>query len=102
MGDIDLDMIKKECDKAGKGYVPREQIELLQKAIINSKACQELGICMEPQKGSKRKSLEEEQKRRRKSNKQRIAEIGVRLIESSQYPMIWEALFEVSKVTQLR
>ena len=48
MGDIDLDMIKKECDKAGKGYVPREQIELLQKAIIKYKARQKLGISVEP------------------------------------------------------
>ena len=60
LGYLDLDAIEKECDKAGKGYVPREQIELLQKAIINSKARQELGIRVEPQKGSKRKSLEEE------------------------------------------
>ena len=55
---------------------------------------------MEPHKGSKRKSPEEEQKRGRKLNKQRIAEIGVRSIESGQYPMIQEAFSEVSKVTQ--
>ena len=88
LGDLDLDAIEKECDKAGKGYVPKEQIELLQKAIIISKAIQELWICVELQKGSKRKSPEEEQKRGRKLNKQRIAEIGVRLIKSGQYPMI--------------
>ena len=44
LGDLDLNAIEKECNKEGKGYVPREQIELLQKAIINSKACRELGI----------------------------------------------------------
>ena len=55
---------------------------------------------MEPQKRSKRKSLEEEQKRGRKLKKQRIAEIGVRLIESGQYPTIQEAFSELSKVTQ--
>ena len=60
LGDLDLDAIEKESDKAGKGYVPKEQIELLQKDILNSKACQEMGICMEPQKGSKRKSWKEE------------------------------------------
>ena len=38
LGDLDLDVIEKECDKACKGYVPREQIELLKKAIFNSKA----------------------------------------------------------------
>ena len=29
LGDLDLDAIEKECEKEGKGYVPREQIELL-------------------------------------------------------------------------
>ena len=69
LGDLALDALEKECEKVGKGYVPREQIKLLQKAIIDSKARRELGICVEPQKGSKRKSPEEEQKRERKSNK---------------------------------
>ena len=82
LGDLDLDAIDKECEKAVKGYVPREHIELLQKAIINSKVWQELGIRMEPHKGIKRKSAKEEQKRGRKSNKQKIAKIEVRLIES--------------------
>ena len=100
LGDLYLDTIEKECEKEGKGYVPREHIKLLQKAIIKSKVRQELGISMEPQKGSKRKSPEEEQKRGRKSNKQRFAEIGVRLIESGQYPTIREALSEVSKFIQ--
>ena len=38
LGDLDLDAIEKECDKAGNGYVPREQIELLSRDIIKSKA----------------------------------------------------------------
>ena len=29
LGDLDLDAIEKEYNKAGKGYVPREHIELL-------------------------------------------------------------------------
>ena len=72
----------------------------MQNAIISFKVHNELGISVEPQKGSKRKSLKEEQKRGRKTNKQRIAEIGVRLIESGQYPMIRVAFSEVSKVIQ--
>ena len=47
-GDLDMDAIEKECEKEGKGRVPQEQIELLQKAIINSKVHQELGIGVEP------------------------------------------------------
>ena len=56
LGDLDLDAIKKECEKAGKCYVSQEKVELLQKSIIRSKASQDLGISAEPLKGSKRKS----------------------------------------------
>ena len=55
---------------------------------------------METQKGSKRKSSEEDQKRGQKTIKQRIEEIGVKLIESGQYPTIKAAFSEVIKVTQ--
>ena len=75
--DLDLDALEEECRNVGKGYVSREHIELLQQAIIRSKAHKDLGISVEAQKGSKRKSPEEDQKRGRKMNKQRIAEIGV-------------------------
>ena len=53
MGKLDLHVIEKECEKEGKGYVPREQVELLQKSIVISKAHQDLGISTEPPKGSK-------------------------------------------------
>ena len=72
LGEMDLDEIEKECDKKGRGYVSRRQLELLQEAIINTKARQQLGIIMDPQKGSKRKLLEEDMKRGRKTNKKRI------------------------------
>ena len=62
LGELDLDALEKECEKAGKGYVSREQVELLQKAIIQSKAHKDLGINAEPQKGSKSKYLEEDLK----------------------------------------
>ena len=42
-------------------------------------------------KGNKGKQLEEGEKRGRKTNKQRIVEIGTRLIESGNYSMIKEA-----------
>jgi len=100
LGELDLDELEKECDKKGKGYVSRRQLELLQEAIVRSKASHQLGIASDPQKGSKRKPPEEELKRGRKSNKQRIAEIGVKLIESGQYPTIKAAFSEVSKVIQ--
>ena len=33
LGELDLDVIKAECGKKGKGYVPKWEIELLQEAI---------------------------------------------------------------------
>ena len=39
-------------------------------------------------------------RRGRNMNKQRITEIGVKLIESSQYPMIAATFFEVNRVNQ--
>ena len=99
LSDLDLDTLEEECRKAGSGYVPREQIKLLQQAIIRSKAHKDLGISVEGQKGSKRKTPEEDQKRGRKPNKQRIAEIGVKLIELGQYPTIKATFSEVSKVS---
>ena len=100
LGELDLDALKKESEKAGQVYVSREQVELLQKAIIRSKTHQDFGISVEPQKWSNRKSPKEDLKQGQKTNKQRIAAIGVKLIESGQYPTIRAAFFEVSKVTQ--
>ena len=100
LGELDLDALEAECRKDGLGYVPREQIELLQQAILRSKAHKDVGLRSEGLKGSKRKNLEEYQKWGRKSNKQRIAEIGVMLIESGQYPTIKAAFSEASKVSQ--
>ena len=59
LGDLDLDSLEAKCKKAHLSYVPREHIKLLQQAIIQSKVHKDLGISMEGQKGSKRKTLEE-------------------------------------------
>ena len=84
LGELDLDSIEAECGKKGKGYVPRRKIELLQEAIIKARAHLNLGIDPDPQKGYKRKSPEEEHHTGRKTNKKRIAKVGVKLIESGQ------------------
>ena len=68
--------------------------------ILCSKAHKDLGLRLEGPKGSKSKTLEEVQKQGRKSNKQRIAEMGVMLIESGQYPTIKAAFSEESRVSQ--
>ena len=68
--------------------------------MIKAGAHPNLGIDPDPQTGYKWKSPEEEQHRGRKSNKQHIVEVGVKLIESSQYPTIKATFSEVSKVIQ--
>ena len=78
--ELDLDEIKKEYEK-GRVYVLRRQMELLQEVSIKTKAHQQLGIVMDPPKGNKRKSPREYLKKGRKMNKQRIVEVGVKLIE---------------------
>ena len=81
LGELDLDAIEAECQKKGKGHVPRRQIKLLQEVIIKARANPILGIDPDPQTGHKWKPPQEEQRRGRKSNKQCIVEIGVKLIE---------------------
>ena len=88
LGELDLYAIEEECKKKGQGYVSRHQFELLQESIIQTCAVESLGIDPDTQKSSKQKSLDEELRRGRKTNKQRIAVVGVRLIESGQYPTI--------------
>ena len=69
LGEIELDVLEKECEKEGKGYVSHEQLQLLQEANIRSKSHQALGIIVEPQKGSKWKYPEEDMKRGRNTSK---------------------------------
>ena len=63
-------------------------------------ALDSLGIDPDAQKGSKRKCPEEELRRGRKTNKQHIAVVGVRLIEYGQYPTIKVTLSEAKKSCQ--
>ena len=100
LGELDLDALEAEYRKDGSGYVRREQIELLHKQFCGLKVHKDLGLRSEGTKASKRKTLEEDQKWGRKSNKQRIAKIGVMLIESGQYPTIKATFAEVSRVSQ--
>ena len=100
MGELHLDAIEEECRKKGQGHVSRRQLELLKEAIIRMGAVESLGIEPDAQKGSKRKSPEEELQHERKMNRRCIAAVGVRLIESSQYPIIKAAFYEAKKVFQ--
>ena len=92
IGDLDLDDIKQACADAEKGYVPQEQVVLLKEEIIKAKEISNLGINPDSHKGYKRKHEEILRKPRRKSNRQRIAETHLKLVESSHYPTIRVAL----------
>ena len=63
LGELDLDALEAECRKDGSGYVPREQIEILHKRFCGLKVHKDKGLISEGTKGSKRKTLEEDQKR---------------------------------------
>ena len=72
----------------------------MQEEIIRTGSHESLGIDLDAQKGSKRKSPEEELRRGRKMVKQSIVAVGVRLIESEHYPTIMAAFSEVKKGSQ--
>lgn len=55
LGDLDLDNIEKTCDNLNEGYIPFEQIALLQEAIIKTKGMHGLGVAPEPMKGGEGK-----------------------------------------------
>ena len=92
VGDLDMEGIKKACADVGKGYVPQEQVILLKESILQVRASNQLRISSRSHKETKRKFEGPTKKVGRKSNKQRIAKAGRRLVESRQYPMIKAAL----------
>ena len=100
LGELDLDAIEEECRNKGQAYVSCRQLELLQEAVIQTGVVECLGIDPDAQKGSNRKSPEEELHRGRKTNKQQIAVVGVRLTEFGQYPTIQAVFYEAKKVCQ--
>ena len=75
-------------------------MELLQEAIIKTRAHQQIEIAVDPHKGNKRKHPEEDLRRSRNMNKQRIIEITINIVESGQYTMLIEAFSEVDQVNQ--
>lgn len=80
LGNLDLDGIQRACDNLTNGYIPFEQIALLQEAIIKTKAVRGLGVVSEPMKGGERK------KRGHRPNAKRIRDVEGKLVVSRQYP----------------
>ena len=100
IGDLDLDAIEKAMVDKDKGYVPADQVRLLEEAILMSNPSHPMGIEIGTGRENKRKQPESGEKRGRKSNRKRIAEVGSRLIESGQYPTIKAALTSIRKSAQ--
>lgn len=100
IGDLDLDAIELAMADKNKGFVPADQVKLLEEAILKANPRCSLGVEQGQGRENKRKQPESWEKRGRKSNKQRIAEVGNRLIESGQYPTIKAALSSLHKSSQ--
>ena len=92
LGDLDLDGIEKACHSLTNGYIPFEQITLLQEAIIKTKGVRGLGVVSEPMKGK------ESKKSGWRPNVQRIRDAGGKLVVSGKYPTIVEAFKTLHKV----
>ena len=92
IGDLDLDGIEQYCEDVEKGYVPQEQVVLLKEEIIKEMETNHIGINPSSHKDYKINHEEIVRNPGRKSNRKRIATIGLKLVESGQYPTIRASL----------
>jgi len=97
--ELDLEAIEKTVEDKD-GYVRAEQVKLLEEAILQVNSKRSLGIETTPAGENKRKYVEFGEKKGRKTNKQRIAEVRTKLIESGKYPTIKAALTFLRKSNQ--
>ena len=84
MGELDLEGIEKACENLKEGYIPFRQPVLFKEALIKTKGVRSLGVASESMKGGEGKC------RGRRTNAQRIQDVGGILMASRQYPMINE------------
>lgn len=82
LGELDLEGIEKACENLKEGYIPFQQLVLFKEALIKTKGARGLGVVSESMKGG------EEKRRGRRTNAQRIQDVGGRLMASGQYPTI--------------
>ena len=90
--ELDLDGIERSCSDKDSGYVPQEHVSLLKQSILKSKTSNSLSISSGYFKETKRITEESGRKPGRKSNKKRVVDVGIRLVESGQYLTIKDAL----------
>lgn len=94
LGEFDLEGIENACDNLKDGYIPLRQLVLFKEALIKSKGTRGLGVVSDPMKGGEGK------RRGRRTNAQRIQDVGGRLMASGEYPTINEVFDPPSKRTQ--
>ena len=100
VGELNLDEIEQACLNPEEGYIPSQQVTLLRDAIIKVKKAKTLGVTPEHKKDPEGKRRNAGDKRGRRSNKQRIRDVGEKLKASRLYPTIEEAFNINPKVTQ--
>ena len=77
IGDLDLDRLEGACFDKYPAKIPPQQVSLLEKAIIQAKNANNLGVVMESLKVTEGKGKNtKKDKRGRLSNVHRIKEIG--------------------------
>ena len=92
IGDLDLDGLEAACSDKTPTQIPPQQVSLLEKALIQDKNLNSLGVVVESLKVKDGKKNKKKEKRGRLSNVQRIKEIGEQVVASGYYPTIDGAL----------
>ena len=89
-----MDGIEKACDNLLEEYIPLEQIDLLQEALIKTKGVRGLGIAPKPMKGGEAK------RRGRRPNAQTIRDVGGKLMATGKYPTLAKAFKAINRFSQ--
>ena len=90
--DLELDALEAACSDKDPTQIPPQQVSLLEKAIIQAKNSNSLGVVVESLKVINGKKNQKKEKRGRPSNVQRIKAIGEQLVASGKYPTIYASL----------
>ena len=85
---MDLVGLEAPCSDKTPTQIPPQQVSLLEKAIIQAKNMNSLGVVVESLNDTDGKKKLKKEKRGRPSNVQRIKVIGEQMVASGQYPTI--------------
>ena len=84
LGELDLEGIEKACKNLKEEYICFRQLVLFKEALIKTKGVRNLGITSKLMKGGEGKH------KGRRTNAQRIRDVGGRLMATRKYPTINE------------